>query len=129
MENQLKRPAFGTFNHIALEVNNLQSALRFYQNILGLSELPMPEGVKESGISWLDLGNGIALHLVEKEDAAPGKTTHVAISIDDVEAWRQYLISKSIKIYPPKVDIYTAERFFFTDPSGNRLEFVKWFDR
>lgn len=126
MKDEQNRPVFGSFNHVAVEVKDLHSALHFYMDILGLSELPMPKGVKENGISWLDMGNDLALHIVQKEDAAPGKTAHIAIRIDDVNQWQKYLISRNIDIYQPQVEIYAAERIFIKDPSGNRLELVKW---
>ncbi len=126
LEKQQKRPDLGAFNHVAIEVKDLQSALQFYQDILGLSVLPMPEGVKEKSIAWLDLSDKLALHIVQKEDAAPGKTSHFAFNVDDVDQWRKYLLSKNIEIFQPQIDIYSAQRIFVKDPSGNRLEFVKW---
>ena len=125
-EKRISRPKVGPVDHIAIEVTDLAVSLEFYQGILGLSEQPMPYGVKEKGICWLDLGNGLALHLVEKPEARPGKTAHLAIHVEDVRQWHDYLNQCGVSVHSAQVAIYTAERIFCTDPSGNRIEFVKW---
>jgi len=120
------RPTIGRLNHVAIEVADLPSALYFYQDILGLNQLPMPEGLKEKGIYWIDLGQSLALHLIEKPDSIPGTKAHLAITVDDLTAWRQYLEWRGVNYVPPRIMIYKAERIFITDPSGNRIELVKW---
>ena len=120
------RPPLGALNHIAIEVADMRSALKFYKEILGLGELPMPEGLKEKGIYWLDLGNSLALHLVEMPDTFPGRKAHLAITVADVAVWRQFLELQNIDFVPPSIQIYKAERIFIKDPSDNRIELVKW---
>jgi catechol 2,3-dioxygenase-like lactoylglutathione lyase family enzyme len=120
------RPAIGRFDHVAIEVKNLDSAIEFYHNILGLKALAMPDGLREKGIYWLDLGSAIALHLIEKADSLPGTKAHMAIVVSDVSAWQTYLDSLGIESRPSQVNIYQAERIFISDPSGNRIELVKW---
>ena len=44
------RPALGSFNHVAIEVTDFTASRNFYGNILGLAELPMPQGLMEKGI-------------------------------------------------------------------------------
>jgi catechol 2,3-dioxygenase-like lactoylglutathione lyase family enzyme len=127
-EQHLHPPKINVLNHIAIEVNDIQKALAFYLNILGLTELTTPGDVKESGIRWINLGNGQALHLVENREATSANIAHFAITVDDIEVWRTYLTSKDVEIFSPKIKLYNAERFFLKDPSGNRLELVKWLD-
>ena len=121
-------PKISSLNHVAIEVKDMNDALDFYLGALGLTELPTPASVKESGFRWIDLRNGQALHLVENKDASPPGTAHFAIAVEDVEGWRTYLTERGVEILAPKVNVYNAERFFFKDPFGNRIEFVKWQD-
>jgi catechol 2,3-dioxygenase-like lactoylglutathione lyase family enzyme len=127
-EQQLHPPQINVLNHIAIEVNDIHKALSFYLDALGLTELATPEDVKESGIRWIDLRNGQALHLVENREASAANIAHFAITVDDVEAWRTYLKGKGVEIFSPKIQLYNAERFFLKDPAGNRIELVKWLD-
>ena len=127
-EQKLHPPQINVLNHIAIEVNDIPDALAFYLDVLGLTELSTPDDVKESGIRWIDLKNGQALHLVENRDATSANIAHFAITVDDVEVWRTYLNGRGVELFSPKIELYNAERFFLKDPSGNRLELVKWLD-
>ena len=127
-EQHLHPPQINVLNHIAIEVSDIHEALAFYLDVLGLKELKTPIDVKSSGIRWIDLRNGQALHLVENREASAADIAHFAITVDDVDAWRTYLKGRGVEIFSPKVRLYNAERFFFKDPAGNRIELVKWLD-
>ena len=119
-------PEIHGFDHIAIEVIDIEEALNFYTIILGLEEIPTPQEVKEKGIRWLSLPGSQAIHLVaSKESRAPG-TAHLAITVEEIETWEAYLNDHNVETYPPKFDLYKAKRFFVKDPSGNRIEFLKW---
>jgi catechol-2,3-dioxygenase len=127
-EQCLNAPQLKILNHIAIEVKNIQEALVFYIDVLGLSEMITPADIKESGIRWIDLGNGQALHLVENREATAASIAHFAITVEDVESWRTYLDNRGVETFSPKIKLYNAERFFLKDPTGNRIELVKWLD-
>jgi len=127
-DQQSHSPEISGLNHAAIEVNDLQAAIYFYREVMGLVQLPMPAAVKGIGIRWFDLKNGQALHLVENRKASSPNKAHFAIAVKDIEPWRTYLKRIGIEIIPPKVKLYNAERFFLRDPSGNRVELVKWLD-
>ncbi len=114
------------FDHIAIEVKNLKQAIQFYVEILGIEELPTPDSIKQKGVRWLKLDKNIPLHLVENKMATPPKTAHIAINVDDLQSWKEFLTEHGIETQQPKFDLYDAVRFFFFDPSGNRIEFIKW---
>ena len=119
-------PEISGLDHVAIEVNDIEEALNFYTIILGLEEIPTPEEVKVKGIRWLSLPDNQTLHLVaSREFRAPG-TAHLAITVEEIETWEKYLNDHNVETYPPKFDLYKAKRFFVKDPSGNRIEFLKW---
>lgn len=126
--DKLAPPKPGTLDHSALEVKNLQEASEFYMRVLGLKELQTPENVKAQGIVWLQWGDGSILHLVQSERMTPPFFAHIAISVDDIAAWRAHVIGMGVNIESPKMEVYSAKRFFVRDPSGNRIELVKWLD-
>ncbi len=119
-------PGIKALDHVAVEVTDLERAVKFYNEVLGLFSLTMPDELTGQGVRWLDLGGGRALHLVENPDARPGRTAHIALEVSDLQQWKDHLKSKNIKIYPPKMGLYRAERVFLFDPSGNRIELVRW---
>lgn len=121
-------PKKSGLDHVTVDVNDLHSAIDFYRNILGLTELQIPDTIKDSGIRWFDLKNGQALHLVENKRETSADNAHFAITVEDIEAWRTYLKGISVEIVPAKIKLYNAERFFIRDPSGNRVEIVKWLE-
>jgi len=121
-----KPPPIKKFDHITIEVSDLQAALAFYSDILGLFPMTMPAELADQGICWLDLGKGDVLHLVENPGARPGKTAHIAIEVQDLQAWKDYLATRKVQMFPPKLDLYRAARVFILDPSGNRIELIRW---
>jgi catechol 2,3-dioxygenase-like lactoylglutathione lyase family enzyme len=116
-------------DHIAIEVLDIGEALKFYRDLLGFAEIEAPEQVHKKGIRWLSMGRGQALHLVENKNAQAAEIGHLSIQVDDVSVWRKVLKDKGVEILKPRIDLYNAERFFFRDPSGNRIEFIKWSDK
>jgi catechol 2,3-dioxygenase-like lactoylglutathione lyase family enzyme len=66
------------------------------------------------------------LHLVETSGFYAQERAHFALSVTDVNAWREYLIARGSRLVEPKVSLYSAERIFIRDPSGNLLELVRW---
>jgi catechol 2,3-dioxygenase-like lactoylglutathione lyase family enzyme len=121
-------PKINGLNHITIEVSDLQVAIDFYCNILGLTELPTPDAVKDYGIIWFDLNDGRALHLVQNKGVSQTGKAHFAITVENIEAWRKFLEGKNVEIFSPMFKLYNAERFFLKDPSGNRIELIKWID-
>ena len=99
------------FNHIALEVGDLDEALAFYGRLFEF-EL---RGRDEDAV-FIDLGDQfIALQKGRKQPADDGR--HFGLVVDDKEAVRQALIAAGIEIVPgPFLD--------FLDPWGNRIEIV-----
>ncbi|KAF5438007.1 Catechol 2,3-dioxygenase [Candidatus Methanophagaceae archaeon] len=123
--NNPRTPKITKLHHVTIEVSDIEEAFQFYTKILGFEELPTPRKIKDNGIRWISLPGNQAIHLIESDSRAP-ESAHMAIQVDDVEKWKKYLNDHHIEIHPPKLDIYNAKRFFFKDPSGNRIEFVKW---
>ena len=106
-----KRPRVVGFNHVALEVGDIEEALAFWGRLFEF-EL---RG-KSADMAFIDLGDQfIALQKGRKQPADDGR--HFGLVVDDKEAARQALKEAGVKTLPgPFLD--------FRDPWGNRIEIV-----
>lgn len=99
------------FNHVALEVGDIEAALAFYGRIFDF-ELRS----KSATAAFIDLGDQfIALQKGRTQPADDGR--HFGLVVDDKEAVREALADAGVKVLPgPFLD--------FLDPWGNRIEIV-----
>ena len=105
------KPRLVGFNHVALEVGDLDEALAFYGKLFQF-ELRS----REPGMAFIDLGDQfLALQEGRTQTADDGR--HFGLVVEDKEAARQALIDAGIEILPgPFLD--------FRDPWGNLIEIV-----
>jgi len=105
-------------HHVSIMVPDVEAALRFYTDVLGLErrtdrpDLPM-------GGAWLDAG-AQQLHLVEGE-APPGFGQHFALLVDDLDAAVGELRVRGVEVSDPR-PIGRSLQSFLSDPSGNLIE-------
>src|SRR6266516_6138133 len=101
------------FNHVALEVGDIEAALAFYGRLFDF-EL---RG-KSDDMAFIDLGDQfIALQKGRSQAADDGR--HFGLVVDDKEAVRKALSEAGVKTLPG--------RFLdFLDPWGNRVEIVAY---
>ena len=113
-------------HHVSFRVKELEPALHFYRDILGLLPIERPDFGFPG--AWLQADSGTQVHIIvaPKEDALPpGKLTpidnHTAFAIDDYEATRDYLRAQGLEVLetnPKQGQMWVA------DPSGNVIEFT-----
>ena len=99
------------FNHIALEVGDIEEALAFYGRLFDFQLRG-----KSSTSAFIDLGDQfLALQKGRTQPADDGR--HFGLVVDDKDAVRRALIDAGIKPLPgPFLD--------FRDPWGNLIEIV-----
>lgn len=105
-------------HHVSINVDDLDAALAFYTDVLGLT---VRTDRPELGIdgAWLDAG-GQQLHLI----VAPvpgGLGQHFAIRVDDLDAAVAELRGRGIGIGDPS-PVGTGRQAFLSDPAGNLVE-------
>ena len=110
MSEARKARAVG-FNHVALEVGDIEEALAFYRRLFDF-ELRS----KSDSMAFIDLGDQfLALQKGRTQPADDGR--HFGLVVDDKEAARKALADAGIKtLSGPFLD--------FLDPWGNRVEIV-----
>jgi predicted enzyme related to lactoylglutathione lyase len=108
---EFTRPRVVGFNHVALEVGDIEEALAFYGRLFAF-EL---RG-KSDTMAFIDLGDQfIALQKGRRQPADDGR--HFGLVVDDKEAARKALVAAGIALLQgPFLD--------FRDPWGNRIEIV-----
>jgi catechol 2,3-dioxygenase-like lactoylglutathione lyase family enzyme len=101
------------FNHVALEVDDIEEALAFYG---GLFDFKLR--AKRSTSAFIDLGDQfLALQKGRAQPADQGR--HFGLVVDDKDAVRKSLADAGVQPLPG--------RFFdFLDPWGNRIEIVSY---
>jgi predicted enzyme related to lactoylglutathione lyase len=105
------KPRLVGFNHVAIEVGNIDEALAFYGRLFSF-ELRS----REPGMAFIDLGDQF-LALQETRNPSPTGGRHFGLVVEDKEAARQRILDAGIAIEPgPFLD--------FRDPWGNLVEVI-----
>jgi catechol 2,3-dioxygenase-like lactoylglutathione lyase family enzyme len=108
---QLKKARAVGFNHVALEVGDIDEALAFYGRLFDFELRSRSETA-----AFIDLGDQF-LALQQGRRQAPDDGRHVGLVVDDKAAVRQALAEAGVEPLPG--------RFLdFLDPWGNRIEIV-----
>src|SRR5260221_2069539 len=108
---EARKPRAIGFNHVALEVGDIEEALAF-NGALFVFKLP---GKTKTSV-FIDLGDQF-LALQKGRTQPPDDGRHFGLVVDDKDAVRRALAAAGVKPLPG--------RFLdFLDPSGNRIEIV-----
>ena len=112
MAHAKKARAVG-FNHVALEVGDIDEALAFYGRLF---EFELRSRSKTS--AFIDLGDQfLALQKGRTQPADDGR--HFGLVVDDKEAVRRALAEAGVETLP-------GQFLDFLDPWGNRIEIVSY---
>jgi predicted enzyme related to lactoylglutathione lyase len=112
MSNAKKARAVG-FNHVALEVGDIDEAIAFYGHLFDFKL----RGRSETS-AFIDLGDQfLALQKGRTQAADDGR--HFGLVVDDKEAVRHALADAGVEPLP-------GSFFDFLDPWGNRVEIVSY---
>ena len=111
--SELTKARLVGFNHVALEVGDIEAALTFYGRLFDF-ELRS----KSESMAFIDLGDQfIALQKGRTQSADDGR--HFGLVVDDKERVRKALADAGVETLPgPFLD--------FLDPWGNRIEIVAY---
>jgi len=105
------KPRLVGFNHVAIEVGDLEEALAFYGELFDF-ELRS----REPGMAFIDLGDQF-LALQETPNPSPTGGRHFGLVVEDKDAARRRIVAAGIPIEAgPFLD--------FRDPWGNLVEII-----
>ena len=110
-------------DHVSVVITDVERSRRFYRDLLGLKEIAKPKTF-DFVVLWFDLGDQ-QLHLLHKEKADAISPRHFALRVADCAAARAYFRVNGTPMQET-TPIPGADRFFISDPDGNRIEIIQW---
>ncbi|MEO0734343.1 MAG: VOC family protein [Bacteroidota bacterium] len=92
-------PYGASFDHYAINVDDVDESVAFYQKVLGLEEIY--DGTGKDNIRWLSLGNGMSLHVIEADNEAVRlqKGVHLSISVQEFDQFVQHLRDINLQFF------------------------------
>ncbi|MEU7142159.1 VOC family protein [Nocardia sp. NPDC046473] len=107
-------------HHVSINVSDIDRALRFYVDVLGLTQrTDRPDNLGVEG-AWLDVGDR-QIHLIEHPDIPPALGQHFALLVDKLDLTVSALRSQGLTVSDP-VQIGRGRQSFLSDPDGNVVE-------
>jgi glyoxylase I family protein len=118
--------------HIGIPVNNVERAVKFYTEILGMTIAKLNKDDMGDRLNRADLRSGDSMvvlfqrpKIIEKDTLKEDGATHQAFTVspEDFDLAAEKMKDWGVKVY----DIATVERpsgrgFYFFDPDGNLLQ-------
>ncbi len=105
-------------HHVAINVDDVDAAMSFYVNVLGLTARTDRPDFGFAG-AWLAVGDQ-QVHLVQA-DPPSDNGQHFALLVDDIDATITELRSGGVKV-SDAFPVGSARQAFLNDPSGNMIE-------
>lgn len=111
---------------LAMPPGQEELAREFYQNLLGIPEVPKPEPMASRGGAWFERGT-LRVHLGIEADFRPAKKAHPALVVEDYEACLARVQQAGLDFRSAE-NLGKSRRGFLDDPFGNRVELVEAVD-
>ena len=118
--------------HIGIPVNDVERAVKFYTEILGMSVAKLNRDDMGDHLNRADLRSGDSMVVlfqrptaIEKDALKEDGATHHAfvVSTEDFELAVRSMADMGVKIHSvPTVDRPSGRGFYFFDPDGNLLQ-------
>ena len=120
--------AISALHHTAVCVTDLERSKRFYQEVLGLTEIERP--AFPFGGAWYELGDGRQLHLIVHENpltlrgtrSVDAKDGHMAFRIVDYDAAIAHFRARGVDCLERPDNVTPWKQLYVTDPDGHIIE-------
>ena len=144
----MSAPAYRDFSHITVRVSDLDRALAFYREGLGLRQLfdvrldgpgldavTGTPGARGRMIGLLVPGSGkVSIELIHFENPKlspppAGRFTgwsNISISVVDIDATHADFLARGLAPLSPPVEVGGVRMFFVSDPDGARIEIIEF---
>ena len=116
-------PTLGGYNHVCLQVRNIETSVKYYKEIIGLEQMVRPQLVRPG--AWFKVGPGQEMHIhggrtEEIKDNGEG-AAHISFTILDADKVEAYLKTKNV-VYHRQKRVDGAYQIYVTDPDGYVVE-------
>jgi catechol 2,3-dioxygenase-like lactoylglutathione lyase family enzyme len=116
--------------HITLATRDVRRSADFFQHALGWQPAARPGNIT-AGSAWLDIAQGIELHLIEDPEFEPSRFEkefgrHIALTraLTEFPQLKERLQAHGATLIEPMRETPFV-RFFFRDPNGYIFEVVE----
>ncbi|HTI85544.1 MAG TPA: VOC family protein [Alphaproteobacteria bacterium] len=116
-------------DHVALHVDDVASALRFYVEVLGFDKVYDSPGTGGQAIAYVQLGNASMIELTTRPGGEPMSGYHLGLECDDLTATCKRLSDAGLELMiAPKPTTPRGEhqkgwkRAVFKGPHGEMIE-------
>lgn len=136
------------FSHVCISVSDMERALAFYRDVLGLEPIfdlelsgeGMASATGEAGahgrmVGCKVPGSGVTIELLHfghrEGPAAPGAArstgyTNVSLSVDDLDASYEALLARGVTPLQRPFGVGGVRMFFVADPDGTPIEVIEF---
>ena len=108
---------------LAMPPGEEETAIAFYQGVLGLKRVPKPDVLSKRGGVWFRRGS-LEVHLGVEEGFHPPVKAHPAFLVEDIERVRARVEMSGYKVSDTD-QLPGFHRVYVRDPFGNRLELIE----
>lgn len=114
-------PRWLVIDHVqlAMPAGGEDAARRFYDGVLGITEVPKPPALAMRGGCWFEAG-AVRVHLGVEDDFRPARKAHPALVVAELRG----LVERTGLEAVWADDIADVVRCHVTDPFGNRIELI-----
>lgn len=120
-----KPPGMVGIRHIALFVQQLESAVDFYTRIMGMQIEWQPD---PDNVYLTNNGDVLALHRVDYTPQMQQRLDHIGFVLESpevVDAWHAYFVEQGVRITEaPKTHRDGSRGFYCLDSVGHLLELI-----
>jgi hypothetical protein len=99
------------------------SIRKFYGEVLGLHEIPVPSTLADMGLVWFSAGDRLELHFFPQQVDLESRR-HFCLDIEDLTETRSRLQEAGLEPFDD-TPINNRPRFFCRDLVGNLVEFTR----
>ncbi len=101
-------------------------AREFYGGVLGMREIPKPEGLAAMTVIWFAASEeGDEVHVFRDENIGSNSAAqHLCLEVDDIEGYKTRLRDHGYDVQIPET-IHNRPRLFVRDPFDNLIELVE----
>jgi catechol 2,3-dioxygenase-like lactoylglutathione lyase family enzyme len=108
---------------LAMPAGGENDARAFYEDLLGLPELPKPPHLAGRGGCWFE-SDTVKIHLGVDADFRPAKKAHPALLVTDLRGLVARLTTAGVEVVDDE-PLPGYDRVYAYDPFGNRLELLE----
>ena len=124
-------------DHVAVPVSDMEAALQFYGEQLGLKFMFREvDPVEQEDFAYFEVeGGNLELlrslaHPFDKPDIKPPYCPHLALATSDMNATLRLIQERGLRLIKGPLQIEGKVTWLYiADPDNNVIEFVQWFDR